>query len=44
MTVRDNQTFKNAMLAYDGVRLLLGHKVVDKDVRMAIVLYWSKVC
>jgi hypothetical protein len=41
---RDNQTLKEVMLAYDGARLLLGHEVVDKDVRMAIVLYWSKVC
>jgi len=40
---KDNKTLKDVMLAYDGARLLLGHEVVDKDVRMAIVLYWSKV-
>jgi len=41
---KDNQTLKDVMLAYDGARLLLGHEVVDKDVRMAVVLYWSTVC
>lgn len=40
---KDNLTLKDEMMAYDGARLLLGHEVVDKDVRMAVVLNWSTV-
>lgn len=40
---KDNKTLKDVMMEYDGACLLLGHEVVDKDVRMAVVFHWSTV-